>query len=165
MRTIIFLFVVLISNFLLVQTHAYEYKPAGIMFNHNNLSINEKSGRQTPLSIVFQSGVAPFTVSVLFKEVSEDGTIDNFIQKEIQQHKQGGYTKEITISKVNLKGTDAYEIIRDSKIVKVRWYIFVSQRNKKLYSFWFAENNMLKKENTLAIEGYEEMKTTLQLSQ
>lgn len=163
MRKIVFLFAFFISNCLFAETYDYEYKLAGITFTHNNLSIDEKSGRETPLSVIFQSGTMPFSVSVHFKEVVEEGSIDNFIQKEIEQHKLGGYTNEIKIFKVDLTDSTAYEIIRDSKSLKIRWFIFESQRNKKLYSFWLAENNMLKKENSLAIEGYEEMKSTLQL--
>lgn len=163
MRAIVFFIAVLISSGLMAETFIYEYKPAGISFSHKNLSINKKARREKPFSEVFQSGSAPFSVSVHFKQILRSGSLDEFIKMQVEEHKQGGYTNEIEISMVTLDNSDAYEIIRDSELMKVRWFIFKSKKDNILYSFWLSESKMLKKENDMAIEGYEEMKSSLKL--
>jgi hypothetical protein len=163
MRKITFLIAILISSGLSAETFAYEYKPAGISFSHKNLSIDKAARREKPFSEVFQSGSAPFSVSVHFKQILGAGSLDEFIKMQVEEHKKGGYTNEIEISLVTQDGSDAYEIIRDSKLMKVRWFIFKSKKDNILYSFWLSESKMLKKENDIAIEGYEEMKSSLKL--
>jgi len=165
MRIIYFLLASLIANYAYAEeAYFYQYPAASISFNHNNVSIDKNSEKATPLSVVFVAGARPFAISVLFREEEGSYTLEEFIQNEKNEQRKGGYEKEVTISKVSLNNIPAYEIVRKSTYMNIRWFLFRSIKNNKLYSFWLAESSRLKKENTQAIEAYQIMKSTLALS-
>ena len=142
----------------------YQYKAGGISFSYDNVSIDENSSRDSPLAVVFVAGTRPFAVSIIFRAEKGSDTLSEFVQKERENQKKGGYEKETTITKVDKNNISAYEIVRKSKHMNIRWYIFKSIKNDNLYSFWLAENSGLKKENAQAIRSFETMKSTLVLS-
>ena len=164
MRVILILLSIFIASYVCAQDpHVYQNQSAGIAFNYDNVSIDKNSGKDVPLSVVFAAGSRPFAVSVLFKEEKGSGTLGEFIENERENQRQGGYEKEVTITKISNSNIAAYEIIRKSNSIKIRWFVFSSQKNNNLYSFWLAENSSLKKENPQAIKAYKTMKSTLVL--
>ena len=160
MRKILLLCLLSISLF----ANNYLYKPAGISFEYSNLTHNKSVERKEPLSVVFEAGKEPFSVSVFFKIVHYNGSLESFIKNEKQNEKKGGYEKEVTIKKIITKSVSAYEITRDAVIGKIHWFVFQSKKDKKLYSFWFTESRSLQDETKQALEGYSVMKSTLVLS-
>lgn len=163
MKKLLILIVFLMSNILIANAAEYKYEPAGVSFDYGELKIDKSSRRETPFSEVFSFGSEPFSVSVLFKKVQYDGSLKDFIETQKNEHKKGGYSDEVTITQIESNGELAYEIIRESGSLKIRWFVFGSKKNNKLYSFWFAEAPMLKEENMKAITAYETMKSSLEL--
>lgn len=140
----------------------YEYSEAGISFDHRNLTVTDRSNENHPLSVWFTAGKAPFSVSVVFR--SEGEPIADFIKNQENEIRIGGYQKEVTILKKPISSGTAYEIIRVSAEVKIRWFIFQSRKDGRAYSFWLVENQNMKTENQQAVNAYETMKSTLVVS-
>ena len=163
MRKLTFIVFILLSTSLSAEIPNYDYASAGVSFSYSGLKNDHKSGRDEPLSVVFVSGEKPFSVSVHFNEVTHAGSLETFMAIEKAKQKAEGYISEVKTTKIALNGSSAYEIIRTSNVVKIRWFIFESKRDNKLYSFWLVESSTLKKENNNAISGYESMKSTLKL--
>ena len=165
MKLTIFFILGLFSSSIFAGTPSYSYEKAGITFNHDGLELNSTPSNRNSLSVAFSSGKEPFTVSLLFQENRFKGSLEAFIKKEEENNKKGGYSNEISIKKItNASNASGYEIIRDSKFIKIRRFIFQSKKDNKLYSFTLMEDASLKDENAQAIRGYETMKATLELS-
>ena len=163
---LIFLLIASLSSVFTVaaDNNVYTLPSAGISFSYpSSMHIDDNSSRDNPLSIVFMVGTPPFSTSVLFKHEA-DITLNEFIEKERSQQKEDGYQNEIQESIILIKDKiNAIEIIRNSPIGKIRWFVFPSIKENKLYSFWFMSSR-LEDINKIALDGYLTMKSSLKLS-
>ncbi len=160
----------LIASFSSVFTVAadnkvYTLPSAGISFSYSSsMNVDDNSSRDNPLSVVFMVGTPPLSSSVLFKHEDGDISLNEFIEKERHQQKEGEYQNEIQENIVLIKDKiNAIEIIRNSPIGKIRWFVFPSIKEKQLYSFWFMSSR-LEDINKIALDGYLTMKSSLNLS-
>jgi hypothetical protein len=162
MKAILVTSLLLLTVNLPANAALYEYSEAGISFEHENLTVTDRSDENHPLSVWFTAGEAPFSVSVVFK--SEGEPIAEFIKNQKNEIRIGGYENDVTILEKPISFGTAYEIFRVSPEVKIRWFIFQSRKDGKSYSFWLVENQNMKTENRQAVSAYETMKSTLLLS-
>jgi len=143
----------------------YFHGAENINFDYGSLKLNTSSSKEKPLSIVFEAGASPFSISVLFKQEAEKALIEKFIAEEEDNQKRGGYEAEISINKFTSQKITAYELIRESPVGRINWYIFQPQKSSNIYSFWLLENVHLEDENQLAVRSYNLMKETLRVGQ
>jgi len=141
------------------------YHPENMSFDYGNLKHNNELSKKDPLSLVFEAGISPFSISVLFKQEAKNLSIEAFINKEKNNIKSGGYESETTLTKHVENNITAYEIIRNSKIGRINWYIFQIKNTNRIYSFWFVENTSLRQENLTVTNNYQLMKKSLRVVQ
>lgn len=144
-----------------VNAEVFEYKSGDISFDIGSLKYDNKSSRNEPLSLVFQAGESPFSVSVQFKMESENQTLDGFMKNEKLNQDKGGYSDEMTISELKTEKYDSVEYCRSSPIGKINWFVFQKASSNQIYSFWFIENKGLQTETKQALSAYQKMKSTL----
>ncbi len=164
---LIFLLIASFSSVFAVaaDNNVYTLPSAGISFSYpSSMHMDVNSSRDNPLSVVFMVGTPPLSSSVLFKHEDGDISLNEFIEKERHHQKEGEYQNEIQENIVLIKDKiNAIEIIRNSPIGKIRWFVFPSIKEKQLYSFWFMSSR-LEDINKIALDGYLTMKSSLNLS-
>ena len=111
--------------------------------------------------MVFQAGESPFSVSLQFKMESESQTLDDFMKNESLNQDKGGYSDEMTISKLKTDKYNSVEYFRNSPIGKIHWFVFQKASSNQIYSFWFMESKGLQAETKQALSAYQKMKSTL----
>ena len=144
-----------------VSAEVFEYKSGDISFDIGSLKYNDKSSRKEPLSLVFQAGESPFSVSLQFKMESENQTLDDFMKNEKLNQDKGGYSDEMTISELKTDKYNSVEYFRNSPIGKIHWFVFQKASSNQIYSFWFVESKGLQAETKLVFSAYTKMKSTL----
>ncbi|PSV30678.1 hypothetical protein C9J44_15615 [Photobacterium sp. GB-27] len=159
----IWMFVIVVFSLATVQVKAkvFEYKAGDISFDVGSLKYNDKSSRKEPLSLVFQAGEPPFSISVQFRIESKNKALDDFIENEKQNQSNGGYSDEITISEQHTDKYNSVEYIRNSPLGIIHWFVFQKVSTRQIYSFWFMESKGLQAETKQALSAYESMKSTL----
>jgi hypothetical protein len=144
-----------------VNAEVFEYKSGDISFDIGSLKYDDKNSRKEPLSLVFQAGESPFSVSLQFKMESESQTLDDFMKNESLNQDKGGYSDEMTISKLKTDKYNSVEYFRNSPIGKIHWFVFQKASSNQIYSFWFMESKGLQAETKQAMSAYQKMKSTL----
>lgn len=165
MKRVVFLFICLLNLSLFGSESSYLYKPAGVSFKYFGLLENKSVEKSKPLSIVFQAGETPFTVSVFFKRVIYGGSLESYIKNEKLNANKGAYEKELSIQNVSNHSISAYEIRRKSIIGKIYLFVFQSKKDNHLYTFWMTERSSLQDETEQALKAYTLMKKSLVLSE
>jgi len=159
----VWMFVIVIFSLTTVQVNAevFEYKAGNISFDVGSLKYNDKSSRKEPLSLVFQAGEPPFSVSVQFRMESKNQALDDFMENEKLNQSNGGYSDEMTIYELNTDKYNTVEYIRNSPLGVIHWFVFQKVSTKQIYSFWFMGSKGLQAETKQALSAYEKMKSTL----
>jgi len=159
----IWMIVMVVLSLTTVQVNAevFEYKSGDISFDIGSLKYNDKSSRKEPLSLVFQTGESPFSVSLQFKIESENQTLDDFMKNEKLNQNKGGYSDEMTISQLKTDQYNSVEYFRNSPMGLIHWFVFQKVSSNQIYSFWFVESKGLQAETKLVLSAYTKMKSTL----
>lgn len=97
---------------------------------------NTKSSRAKPFSAVFTLGKPPFSLNLIFKEVSAKQTLAEFLKEEKARWKKGGYEAEMTLSETKVGGQKAIKLLRTSRFGELHYLVFASPKDKRLYAFW-----------------------------
>jgi hypothetical protein len=141
------------------ETLHYTNKTAGVTFVYPGiLTIDEKSSTETPLSVVFSYGEAPFSVSILFKEVKPSTTLKKFTSQEKKAQKDGNYKNEIE-EKLYMKNENmlAIEFIRRSAIGTIYYFVFPSPKTGTLFALWHLTSRSADPDEN-AVKAYETMR-------
>ena len=159
----IWIFVIVVFALTTVQVNAevFEYKAGNISFDIGSLKYNAKNSRKEPLSLVFQAGEPPFSVSIQFRIESKNQTLDDFKKNEKLNQSIGGYSDEMTIYELNTDKYNSVEYFRNSPMGVIHWFVFQKVSTKQIYSFGFMESKGLQAETKLALTAYTKMKSTL----
>ena len=161
MKTLVFIIIAFISLPFQANAETFEYNEGNISFDISSLKYEESISRQDPLSLVFQAGKPPFTVSVFFKREADNQTLNDFIIKRQLDQGNAGYFSEIKTSRKTNQQYSSAEFIRNSRFGNMHWFIFQKASSNQIYAFWLVESTSLESENKQALAAYETMKTTL----
>jgi hypothetical protein len=161
MKILVFIIIVFTLTSLPGNAEVFEYKAGNISFDIGSLKYIDKSSRKEPLSLVFQTGEPPLSVSMQFKLESKNQTLADFIKNEKVSQVKGGYSDEVSISELKTDKYNAIEYFRNSPIGLIHWFVFQKVSSNQIYSFWFVENKNLQAENKLVLTAYRQMKSTL----
>lgn len=143
--------------------HVYRNEEIGIAFNYpKSFAIDKAQSKPEPLSVVFAYGEPPFSLHVLFKEITHPNTLEAFIAQEREQQATGGYTHEVKEKRYQIKGDIfAIEFIRTSEIGTIYYFVFPSLRTNKLFAFYHVTSKVADPNET-AVKGYRLMRDSLE---
>ena len=148
------------------QAADYHNATQGVSFTHPDIAVlDNASGSDTSAKIPFTIGEPPFNVSVLLKNTGFHGSIDEFMAKEHQQQKDGGYAAEMTEKAVPLaSGETAYELTRVTPYGTIYYFIFPILKSDEIMALWLMTSPDADPENK-AYAAYTEMRDSLTISE
>lgn len=144
----------------------YHNNKIGVSFNYpKKLTIDRKSSKKDPLSVVFVYGTTPFAVHILFKELTGTNNLEEFIMKERKEQVTGGYRDQIKEMKHFIEGKyPAIEFIRTSEMGKIYYFVFPVQKSRKLFALWHVTSQIADPQGD-AVKGFYTMINSLQIVQ
>jgi len=147
---------------LYADEHSYKDTKSGISFHYPDIVIlNKESSKKSPVSAVFTYGTAPFSSSVIYKEIEGSENIQNFIKKEHNAQIKGGYKKDVIEKNTNIdENTETVEWIRKTPFGSIYYFVFPSLKEHKLYAFYHVTSKNADPDQ-IALKAYELMKKTL----
>jgi len=142
----------------------YRNEEIGIAFNYpEGFVIDDTNSRMDPLSVVFAYGDPPFSVHVLFKEVTHANTLEAFITQERKEQEIGGYSHEVEENSHQIReDVSAIEFIRASAIGTIYYFVFPSPKAKKLFAFYHVTSKVADPDE-IAVDGYKLMRDSLEV--
>ena len=140
----------------------YRNEEIGIAFNYpESFAIDDANSRIDPFSLVFTYGDPPFSVHVLFKEITHANTLEAFVTQERKGQETGGYSHEVQENTYQIReGVSAIEFIRVSAIGTIYYFAFPSPKVKKLFAFYHVTSKVADPDEA-AVEGYKLMRDSL----
>jgi hypothetical protein len=139
-----------------------EYTFSDVSFEYPaSLAIENQTIEEGPLTVSFTHGKPPFSINVIFKEISNVTDIPSLIKQERQEQDNGGYRDQVQENTFNIQDNiDGVEFVRTTKYGAMYYFAFPSTKEKKLYSFRHMTSDMADPDRK-ALEAYHIMKNGL----
>ncbi len=146
------------------EQEVYDNPETGVSFTYpSSLKINGGVSEEKPLNIIFEYGESPFVVHILFKELTEVGGLEEFIDKERKSEEDGGYRDQMTENKYEVEGgIPAMEFVRSAPVGEIYYFVFPVQESGKLFAFWHMTSKTADPQGN-ALKAYRVMISSLKI--